>query len=56
MHSENKRRRSFVAILLSSDGTALAVGGPNEDSAARGIGGEQGNDADAIDAGAVYLY
>jgi hypothetical protein len=42
------------STALSADGSTLAVGAPDEDSAATGIGGNQGDDA-AIDAGAVYI-
>lgn len=43
------------ALALSGSGTALAVGAPREDSAARGVGGNQDDD-NADDAGAVYLF
>ena len=42
-------------LALSGDGSVLAVGGPNEDSAAQGINGRQDDDS-AIEAGAVYLF
>lgn len=42
-------------LSLSADGRALAVSAVNESSAARGLGGEQG-DASALAAGAVYVY
>jgi hypothetical protein len=42
-------------LNLSGDGTTLAVGAPNEDSAAKGINGKQGDDS-ADEAGAVYLF
>lgn len=44
-----------LAIALSGNGATLAVGAPREDSAARGIGGDQATDA-AVDAGAVYVF
>lgn len=42
-------------IALSSDGTTLAVGAPNEDSASTGINGNQADNT-ASNAGAVYLF
>jgi hypothetical protein len=44
-----------VRLALSGDGNTLAVGAPNEDSAAQGINGPQ-NDDSATEAGAVYLF
>ena len=44
-----------VRLALSGDGNTLAVGAPNEDSAAQGINGRQ-NDDSASEAGAVYLF
>ena len=44
-----------VRLALSGDGNTLAVGAPNEDSAAQGINGRQTNDS-ATEAGAVYLF
>jgi hypothetical protein len=43
------------SMALSDDGSTLAVGAPDEDSNATGIGGRQTNYA-AWDAGAVYVY
>jgi hypothetical protein len=43
------------AVSLSGDGSTLAVGARQEDSAATGIGGSQTNNA-AGDAGAVYVF
>jgi hypothetical protein len=43
------------SVALSADGSALAVGAPEEDSAATGIGGDQTSNA-ASDSGAVYLF
>jgi hypothetical protein len=43
-----------VRLVLSGDGTTLALGAQNEDSAAQGINGRQ-NDDSADDAGATYL-
>ena len=44
-----------VRLALSGDGGTLAVGAPNEDSAAQGINGRQ-TDESATEAGAVYLF
>jgi hypothetical protein len=44
-----------VRLALSGDGNTLAVGSPNEDSAARGINGKQDDDS-ADGAGAVYFF
>ena len=43
------------SVALNGDGTVLAVGVPNEDSAAVAIGGDE-TDNTAQDAGAVYLF
>jgi cysteine-rich repeat protein len=43
------------SIALSADGSTLAVGAPYEDSAATGVGGEQGDNL-ATNAGAVYIF
>ncbi len=43
------------AIALSADGSMLAVGAWEEDSAASGIGGDQTSDT-SNDSGAVYLF
>ena len=51
--NEDNQFGYFVA--LSGDGTTLAVGSINENSAAKGINGNQ-NDHSATDAGAVYVY
>jgi hypothetical protein len=42
-------------LALSSDGNTLLVGAQNEDSAAKGLNGDQNDDA-ADDAGASYLF
>jgi len=42
-------------IALSSDGSTLAVGAPQEDSNATGIGGSQSNNS-AGDSGAAYVF
>lgn len=42
-------------VALSADGTLLAVGANNEDSAATGIDGDQ-SDNTALDSGAVYIF
>jgi hypothetical protein len=42
-------------LALSSDGNTLAVGAYGEDSAARGIGGNEADNS-MERAGAVYLY
>jgi hypothetical protein len=44
-----------LAVALSADGSTLAVGAPDEDSSATGIGGDEANDA-ATDAGAVHVF
>jgi len=44
-----------VALSLSGDGNALAVGACGEDSNATGIGGNQANNS-AGDSGAVYVF
>jgi hypothetical protein len=43
------------ALTLSGDGTTLAVGAPNEDSAASEVDGDE-SDNSADDAGAVYVF
>lgn len=43
------------ALSLSGDGTVLAVGATQEDSAATGVGGNQSNNA-AENSGAAYVY
>jgi trimeric autotransporter adhesin len=43
------------SVALSADGSTLAVGAPNEDSAAIGIDGNQADNSTA-DAGAVYVF
>jgi FG-GAP repeat len=45
----------FGIVALSADGSILAVGAPEEDSAALGIGGDQ-TDNSAPNAGAVYVF
>jgi hypothetical protein len=47
--------RFGFSVALSADGSALAVGAPDEASAATGIGGDQTSDA-AMGAGAVYVF
>jgi FG-GAP repeat protein len=42
-------------LALSGDGATLAFSAPNEDSAARGLGGKQ-DDESADQAGAVYVF
>ncbi len=44
------------SVALSADGSTLAVGAYQEDSGARGIGGDQADHTAAFDAGAVYVY
>jgi hypothetical protein len=44
-----------VRLALSGDGSTLAVGAQNEDSAAQGVNGRQ-NDESAEEAGAVYVF
>ncbi|MEZ4282115.1 MAG: FG-GAP repeat protein [Myxococcota bacterium] len=43
------------SVSLSSDGNTLAVGAPGEDSAAIGIGGDEGSNG-RTDSGAVYVF
>jgi FG-GAP repeat protein len=43
------------AVAVSGDGNTLAVGAPMEDSAAKGVNGNQ-TDESAFDAGAVYVF
>ncbi|MBK8170387.1 MAG: hypothetical protein IPK60_08565 [Sandaracinaceae bacterium] len=43
------------ALAVSGDGNTIAVGEPNEDSNATGIGGNQADNS-ATDAGAVYVF
>jgi cysteine-rich repeat protein len=43
------------SIALSADGSTLAVGAPNEDSNATGVGGDSANNA-ATNAGAAYVF
>ncbi len=52
---ENMHDSGFgTAISQSDDGKTLVIGAPQEDSDAKGIDGEQNNNA--INAGAVYVY
>jgi hypothetical protein len=44
-----------VRIAISGDGNTVAVGAPNEDSAAKGINGKEDDDA-AAESGAVYFF
>jgi hypothetical protein len=44
-----------ISVALSADGTTLAVGASNEDSAATGTNGDQ-NDNAAANSGAVYVF
>jgi cysteine-rich repeat protein len=44
-----------ISVALSADGSTLAVGAVQEDSAATGIGGNQ-DDNSAEDSGAVYVF
>lgn len=43
------------SIALSSDGMTMAVGARSEDSAATGVGGNQGDNT-AFESGAVYIF
>ena len=43
------------SVVLSSDGTQLAVSAYGEDSSATGVGGNQADNS-AVDNGAVYVY
>jgi len=55
--SSNPGRQDWfgVRIAISGDGNTVAVGAPNEDSAAKGINGRQDDDS-AAEAGAVYVF
>jgi FG-GAP repeat len=55
--ASNTGRTDFFgwSIAVSSDASTLAVGGPDEDSAATSIGGDQ-TDESASSAGAVYVF
>ena len=44
-----------VRLALSGDGNTLVVGAQNEDSAARGVDGNQHDDS-ALEAGAIYVF
>jgi hypothetical protein len=44
-----------VTLALSADGSTLAVSAPGEDSAARGVNGDQDDNAGS-DSGAVYVF
>ena len=43
------------AVALNGEGRIMAVAAHNEDSSARGLNGDQGDDS-ASDSGAVYLF
>lgn len=43
-------------VVVSADGSTLAIGAPAEDSGASGVNGSQGNDSAATDSGAVYVF
>lgn len=45
-----------TAMAMSGDGQTLAIGATGEDSAATGIGGDQGDGVSSSNSGAVYLY
>ena len=45
-----------TSVALSGDGTTLAVGAPQESSAATGVDGNQGFSIAGFKSGAVYLY
>jgi hypothetical protein len=54
--ASNTRANAFFALVaLSADGNTLAVGSPQESSAATGINGDQA-DTSAPEAGAVYIF
>jgi len=53
--ASNSARRDFFGHTLALDGDWLAVGAPQEDSAARGIDGDQEDDS-ANGSGAVYVF
>jgi len=43
------------ALAVASDGTAIAISSPSEDSASVGIGGDQGDES-LIQSGAVFIF
>ena len=47
--------RFGAGIVMSADGTTLAVSAPGEDSAATGVNGNQADNSSA-DSGAVYVF
>lgn len=47
--------RFATGLAINGDGTVLALGARNEDSAAVGVGGSQSSNA-AVDSGAVYVF
>ena len=57
LKASNTGARDFFgwSIALSSDASTLAVGAPDEDSAATGIDGNQADDS-LVSAGAVYVF
>jgi hypothetical protein len=44
-----------ISVALNGDGKMLAVGAPKENSAAKGVNGNQA-DTSALNAGAAYVY
>jgi hypothetical protein len=44
-----------IAVALNADGKVLAVGATKENSAAKGVNGNQ-KDASMVNAGAAYVY
>ena len=52
----DKRDRFGYSVSLSVDGHSLAVGAYTEDGNAKGINGDQNNNEEIIQSGAVYLY
>lgn len=55
LKASNTGDDDHFGAALAASGSWVAVGAPDEDSAAAGIGGAQTNDASA-DSGAVYLF
>jgi hypothetical protein len=55
LKASNTGLDDFFGISVELSGETLAVGAPGEDSAARGVGGDQDNDG-APGSGAVYVF
>jgi hypothetical protein len=55
LKASNTEVDDWFGFTLALEGDLLAVGARNEDSAATGVGGNQGDNS-AMDSGAVYLF